>query len=264
MSGPGSARRWSTGWWTRCSAGSTLAGRRTCRSRRPCPALAEESRRRASLAEAAGALMPPPAAAPAPPAAPPRPPSSPRSPAAWEPCRRRSPPRRGPEVRTGAMVRELARTPGGWRLTVGSATRPEQPGRRRRRAGRARRPRPGCSPGCREPPTRGAALAGIALREHGDRHPGLPGRRRFPRPLEGSGYLVPAVDGHPVKAVTFSSVKWPHLRSADPEHGGGPLLAGPGRGGAAAAAGRRRPGQRWPRPTWPRRPASAASRPASG
>jgi oxygen-dependent protoporphyrinogen oxidase len=24
------------------------------------------------------------------------------------------------------------------------------------------------------------------------------------------------VDGHPVKAVTFSSVKWPHLRSADP------------------------------------------------
>jgi oxygen-dependent protoporphyrinogen oxidase len=27
---------------------------------------------------------------------------------------------------------------------------------------------------------------------------------------------VPAVDGHPVKAVTFSSVKWPHLRSADP------------------------------------------------
>src|SRR4029077_15681461 len=38
----------------------------------------------------------------------------------------------------------------------------------------------------------------------------------FPRPLVGSGYLVPAVDGHPVKAGTFSSVKWPHLRSADP------------------------------------------------
>ena len=33
----------------------------------------------------------------------------------------------------------------------------------------------------------------------------------FPEPLTGSGYLVPAVDGHPVKAVTFSTVKWPHL-----------------------------------------------------
>jgi oxygen-dependent protoporphyrinogen oxidase len=29
-----------------------------------------------------------------------------------------------------------------------------------------------------------------------------------------SGYLVPAVDGRAVKAVTFSTVKWPHL--ADP------------------------------------------------
>ena len=37
-------------------------------------------------------------------------------------------------------------------------------------------------------------------------------RPPFPRPPEpGSGYLVPAVDGRAVKAVTFSSVKWPHL-----------------------------------------------------
>jgi oxygen-dependent protoporphyrinogen oxidase len=34
----------------------------------------------------------------------------------------------------------------------------------------------------------------------------------FPGPLEGSGYLVPAADGRPVKAVTFSTAKWPHLR----------------------------------------------------
>jgi oxygen-dependent protoporphyrinogen oxidase len=33
----------------------------------------------------------------------------------------------------------------------------------------------------------------------------------FGRPLTGSGYLVPAVDGRPVKAATFSTVKWPHL-----------------------------------------------------
>ena len=35
----------------------------------------------------------------------------------------------------------------------------------------------------------------------------------FPQLPRNSGYLVPAVDGRPVKAVTFSSVKWPHLRS---------------------------------------------------
>ena len=38
----------------------------------------------------------------------------------------------------------------------------------------------------------------------------------FPSPPGSSGYLVPAVDGHPVKAVTFSSVKWPHLHAAGP------------------------------------------------
>jgi protoporphyrinogen/coproporphyrinogen III oxidase len=36
-------------------------------------------------------------------------------------------------------------------------------------------------------------------------------RGAFGRRPEGSGYLVPAVDGRPVKAVTFSTVKWPHL-----------------------------------------------------
>jgi oxygen-dependent protoporphyrinogen oxidase len=40
-------------------------------------------------------------------------------------------------------------------------------------------------------------------------------RERFPHPLQGSGYLVPAVDGRAVKAVTFSTVKWPHLRPGD-------------------------------------------------
>ena len=36
----------------------------------------------------------------------------------------------------------------------------------------------------------------------------------FPAPPAGSGFLVPAVDGHAIKAVTFSTVKWPHLRSS--------------------------------------------------
>jgi oxygen-dependent protoporphyrinogen oxidase len=33
--------------------------------------------------------------------------------------------------------------------------------------------------------------------------------------LNGTGYLVPAVYRRPVKAVTFSSVKWPHLQQPD-------------------------------------------------
>jgi oxygen-dependent protoporphyrinogen oxidase len=33
-----------------------------------------------------------------------------------------------------------------------------------------------------------------------------------------SGYLVPAVDGRAVKAVTFSTVKWPHLTAHAPAH----------------------------------------------
>ncbi len=36
----------------------------------------------------------------------------------------------------------------------------------------------------------------------------------FPDRPCGSGFLVPAVDGRAVKAVTFSTVKWPHLRAA--------------------------------------------------
>jgi protoporphyrinogen/coproporphyrinogen III oxidase len=178
------------------------------------PGLAEESRRHASLAEAAGALLPPPAPAagaggaaeatifttltgglgtlPAAVAA-----------------------ASGAQVRTGAMARELARTADGWRLTVGSAHAPQsldadavvlavpaQP------AVRLLAGVPGAA-GAR------AALAEIAYASMAIVTLAYPASC-FPRPLEGSGYLVPAVDGHPVKAVTFSSVKWPHLRSADP------------------------------------------------
>ena len=36
-------------------------------------------------------------------------------------------------------------------------------------------------------------------------------RSAFPQVLESSGFLVPAVEGRTIKAVTFSSVKWPWL-----------------------------------------------------
>jgi oxygen-dependent protoporphyrinogen oxidase len=169
------------------------------------PALAAAARRHASLTEAAGSLLPPdvPGAA------------------------RRSvfttltgglgtlpdvlAKASGADVRTGAMVRELARTATGWRLTVGSAAEPEYvdadavilavPGRP---AGRLLAPVTAMA---------AAALGEIAYASMAIVTLAYP-KAAFPAGERGSGYLVPAVDGHAVKAVTFSTVKWPHLASA--------------------------------------------------
>ncbi len=184
------------------------------------PGLADESRRHSSLAEAAGALLEGgtghagagSAAGPAPSA------GSvfttlagglgtlPAAVAAAS----------GATVRTGAMVRELSRTPSGWRLTVGSAHAPEHvyadavvlavPGRP---AARLLAGVPGAAPAA-------AALGGIGYASMAIVTLAYP-RSAFPHAPEGSGYLVPAVDGHPVKAVTFSSIKWPHLQASHPE-----------------------------------------------
>jgi oxygen-dependent protoporphyrinogen oxidase len=208
------------------------------------PGLAEESRRHASLAEAAGALLaggtggaaggtgpggrPPPSAGPPPRTPPPLwtgpPPSagSPRAdsvfttlagglgtlPAVLAAAS-------GASVRAGAMVRELSRTPSGWRLTVGSAHAPEWldadavilalPGHP---AGRLLAGVAGAAPAA-------AALGGIGYASMAIVTLAYP-RSAFPRAPEGSGYLVPAVDGRPVKAVTFSSIKWPHLQASNP------------------------------------------------
>ncbi len=122
----------------------------------------------------------------------------------------------GATVRTSAMVRELARTGSGWRLTIGSAHAPEYldadavivavPGRP---ASRLLAGVPGAAAAA-------AALDEIAYASMAIITFGYP-RAAFPHPPDGSGYLVPAVDGHPVKAVTFSSVKWPHLQAQAPE-----------------------------------------------
>lgn len=115
----------------------------------------------------------------------------------------------GAVVRTRAMVRELARTPTGWRLTVGSAHAPETidadavilavPGTPASRllAGVA--------------PPAAAALAGIKYASMAVITLAYPAAA-FPQPVTGSGFLVPPADGRAVKAVTFSTVKWPHLR----------------------------------------------------
>jgi oxygen-dependent protoporphyrinogen oxidase len=132
----------------------------------------------------------------------------------------------GAEVRTSAMVRELTPAASGWRLTLGSAAEPEQvdadaviialPARP---AQRLLASVPGASAAA-------AALGGISYASMAIVTLAYP-RSAFPAPglaaLGWSGYLVPAVDGRAVKAVTFSSVKWPHLAAAAPAHGPGPL-----------------------------------------
>ncbi len=169
------------------------------------PGLAQASRTHASLAGAAASLLPP---APAD-----RPPAAvfttlagglgtlPPALAAAS----------GAEVRTGAMVRELVRRPRGWRLTIGSAHDPQYldadavilalPGRP---ASRLLGGVPGAAAAAAAlGEISYASMAIVTLAYPDTAFPQLPG---------GSGYLVPAVDGRPVKAVTFSSVKWPHLR----------------------------------------------------
>jgi len=173
------------------------------------PAVAAESRKHASLAEAAGALLPDPAGPRAPDPVPVFTTLAgglgelPAAVAAAS----------GASVRTNVMVRALDRTATGWRLTVGSRHDEEY-----LTADAVILAVPG-SPAARllggAP---GAVAAVAALREI--RYASMAivtlayQAAAFPRPLEGSGYLVPAADGRPVKAVTFSTVKWPHLRHA--------------------------------------------------
>ncbi len=197
------------------------------------PALAAASRRYRSLAEAAGSLLP--TAAPAPAAVPAggqpaAPPAGTRSggsvfttlagglgllPAFLAKAS-------GAEIRTTATARELSARPGpgpGWRLTVGSAAAAEQveadavilavPARP---AGRLLAGVPGAAAAV-------TAFAEISYASMAIVTLAYP-RSAFPGPglaaLGWSGYLVPAVDGRAVKAVTFSTVKWPHLAGAAP------------------------------------------------
>jgi len=119
----------------------------------------------------------------------------------------------GATVRTGAMVRGLARAAGGWRLTVGSAHDEED-----LLADAVVLAAPASPVARLLAGVPGASAAVTALREI--RYASMAiatlayPATAFPGPLEGSGYLVPAADGRAVKAVTFSTVKWPHLRDA--------------------------------------------------
>jgi protoporphyrinogen/coproporphyrinogen III oxidase len=185
------------------------------------PALAAASRHYRSLAEAAGSLLPPPGNQD-------RAPAGTRSggsvfttlagglgllPAFLAKAS-------GAEVRTTAMTRALSPAPAGtgagrgWRLTLGSAAAEELidadavilavPARP---AGRLLAGVPGASAAV-------TALGEISYASMAIVTLAYP-RSAFPGAglgaLGWSGYLVPAVDGRAVKAVTFSTVKWPHL-----------------------------------------------------
>ena len=187
------------------------------------PALAAASRQHRSLAEAARSLLSPPAPASPGPAGAPA--SGTRAggsvfttlagglgmlPAHLAKAS-------GAEVRTTAMARELAPAASGWRITVGSAAAPEHvdadavilaiPARP---AGRLLADVPGVSAAVTafgEISYASMAIVTLAYPRSAFPWPGLAA-------LGWSGYLVPAVDGRAVKAVTFSTVKWPHLASA--------------------------------------------------
>jgi oxygen-dependent protoporphyrinogen oxidase len=173
------------------------------------PALAEASRRYGTLSAAAAALLPPPGNGAA--AGTRRPPvfstlvsglgALPAALAAAS----------GARLRTGAMVRELAPAARGWRLTIGSAHAPQWLDADAVILALPARPAARLLAG-----VPGAAVAAAALGEISYASMAIVTLAyppaAFPQLPETSGYLVPAVDGHPVKAVTFSSVKWPQLR----------------------------------------------------
>ena len=110
-------------------------------------------------------------------------------------------------------MRELARTPDGWRLTVGSTRSPEEvladavvlavPA-----AAAARLLRPQVPAAAAElAQVRSASVAILTLAFDA---------RTLPSPPSGSGFLVPPADGRSVKAVTFSSTKWGWYADAAP------------------------------------------------
>jgi oxygen-dependent protoporphyrinogen oxidase len=121
---------------------------------------------------------------------------------------------RGVEVRRGVTVRELHRTPTGWRLVTGPAPTPEAldadavllavppaPAARLLRAA---------------VPVAAAELAAVETASVALVAALLP--RAATAGLTGSGLLVPPAEGRPVKAATFSSSKWGWVDELDPGH----------------------------------------------
>jgi protoporphyrinogen/coproporphyrinogen III oxidase len=120
----------------------------------------------------------------------------------------------GANVRTSAMTRELTRTASGWRLTVGPTRAPERLDADAVILAVPAAPASRLLGGVPGAETAAAALAEVSYASMAVVTLAYP-RDAFGQLPQRSGYLVPAVEGRPVKAVTFSTVKWPHLRASD-------------------------------------------------
>jgi oxygen-dependent protoporphyrinogen oxidase len=116
----------------------------------------------------------------------------------------------GLDVRTSTTVRELRRTPGGWQVVTGPAVAPAVteadavvvavPGRPAARLLTDVAPQAAAELAAVEY----ASMAVVTLAFPADRFPAV----------EGSGFLVPPVDGRDIKAATYSFAKWPWVRRA--------------------------------------------------
>lgn len=119
-------------------------------------------------------------------------------------------------VRTGTTVRAL-HLANGWQLETGPAPRPEHVAADAVVVAVPPAPAAGLLSGVA--PVAAAELGRVEQASVAVVTLVLPATA-FPRPPEFSGFLVPPVEGRTVKAVTFSSVKWPWLA----ELAGGPVV----------------------------------------
>ncbi|MDQ6649702.1 MAG: protoporphyrinogen oxidase, partial [Actinomycetota bacterium] len=119
----------------------------------------------------------------------------------------------GARLRTGVTVRELSRCDDGWQLILGATRAPE-----RLTADAVVLALPAAPAGRLLSGLAGLAAAELAAIDYASvaivtlAYPRAAARR----PLRGSGFLVPAVEGRVVKAATYSSQKWASIGTADP------------------------------------------------
>ena len=121
----------------------------------------------------------------------------------------------GLDVRLGCTVRELRRTPEGFRLTCGPASAPSH---LEAAAVVVAVPAPAAARLLGDvAPDASTALGEVEVASMAVVTMAFPAEQ-FPH-VEGSGFLVPPVDGRSVKAATYSFRKWDWVAAAGAEHG---------------------------------------------
>jgi oxygen-dependent protoporphyrinogen oxidase len=120
----------------------------------------------------------------------------------------------GVGIRTRVTVRALERTPTGWRLVTGPVPAPEE--LTADAVVLAVPPAPAARLLADAAPPAAAELARVATASVALVAALVP--REALAGLPGSGVLVPPVEGHAVKAATFSSAKWGWVDALDPRH----------------------------------------------